>query len=212
MPSPPTTMAMRGASFWLGRQRRAAAHRRRRARAPSGAILRDRAVARSSSSSCGSTRRLQSRACASPVRRHAPLPARLPVEPSMMVTVLRAGRRRRFGGCSRSSRAAPVGRRSCGVRLAVGAPRLLVGAWPASAGRDHRDRLAAERIVDEQRPQPADQRRTGRAAPATSLRQRRRQPGSALFFLVWPSGAFRSSVRHGPVLANHRRKSYAPDR
>ena len=190
MPSPPTTIAMRGA-FGLP------AIRLDRARIDVGRAravvrdLRDRAVARRLRAALvvGRARRLAVGRRA----RRSTTSWRLPLVPSMMVTVLPAGRRlRRLGGRRLAAGWARPFRRPAGV---AGRPRLRRRLAGAAGRRDHRDRLAAERIVDEHG--PADEHRPGTGPAAPAIDRGTSGTGSRrplLAGLSWPSGVFRSSV------------------
>ena len=102
-----------------------------------------------------------------------------------------SARRARAVIAARALRGTPSGRRRPSLRV--------------ETGRDHRDRLAAERIVDRERPDRAAPG-TAPSAPATrcgtrigSLKRRR-----FLFLVFCPSGALSSSSATAAALANHR--------
>ena len=89
-----------------------------------------------------------------------------------------------------------------GVLHAVAGAFGLAGAAASAACCDHRDRLAAQRIVGENRPahhgEPEQAEHAGERLAA-------RATGSFDSFLrlSWPSGAFRSSGATAQILANH---------
>ena len=201
MPMPPITMAMRGASVLdggNGNGLRVECEWPRAVRAD----LRDGAVARIFQQLLVD-RRLGR--CAIAHCRGSTTSWRLPLEPSMMVTVLLLG----GGGAGAMPGIAaddgggfrrPVRRNG----NAACRRRCPAAAWSGGRrlGRDHRHRLAAERIVDENRP-GHDGMPNSPSAPASSCGAATGSFGPSFSFVLAERGV-QIIRRHGRILANHR--------